>query len=84
MQKILFNRDGNYLMGKHRGTHASKLPMDYVSWASLNIDGFKAQYGALARGETLPKPKPVSVKPFSQERPQRRYFLSRSKRMYSP
>ena len=83
-QKILFSRDGIYLLGVRKGTHASALPLSYVQWASLNIGGFKEQYGALARGESLPEPQRVKIKPFSQERPGRRYFLSKIKRTYQP
>ena len=82
MARNLFGPDGSYLLGKHKGTHVSKLDMGFVEWASRNVDGFKEQYAILASGKSLPPPKPVNVKPFPQERPVRKYYLSKIKRMY--
>lgn len=83
--KILFDRAGCYLIGKHRGTHVSKLDLGFVNWASLNITGFKEQYAALARGETLPDPKPVIVPRSSPDKPKgRKYFISKTRRMFEP
>lgn len=84
MAKILFNAEGRYLLGKHKGTLAGELDAGFVEWAGKNIDGFSSQYAAIARGELPREARPVSVRPFSQERPKRRYFLSKNRRMYDP
>jgi hypothetical protein len=82
MARNLFSPEGIYLLGKHKGTHISKLDTGFVQWASLNVDGFKDQYVLITNGGSLGPPKPVKVAPFPQDRPVRKYYIFKKKRMY--
>jgi hypothetical protein len=82
MARNLFAPDGTYLLGRHKGVHVSELDPGFVKWASLNVDGFKDQYVTLANGGSLAPPKPVRVAAFPQDRPVRKYYIFKKKRMY--
>ena len=65
------------------GTAGKKYSGQFVVRVAPELNK-KVSPKALARGESLPEPQRVKIKPFSQERPGRRYFLSKIKRTYQP
>jgi hypothetical protein len=61
----LFGHSGHINFGKHKGTHASRLPKEWAAWALANITNFKTEYSKALKVE---EPKPSN-------RPKRRYIL---------
>lgn len=73
MAKPFFDRQGNLLIGKHKGLHWSKIPDNYVNWACDNISNFGVQYNAVAYG-------PPPEKPADNGRKRRYYKLDYDKK----
>ena len=84
MAKILFDPSGRYLLGANKGRHVSELLPGFVEWAGKNITGFTEQYQALLAGKPLKQSKPVNIKIPPQEATGRKYFISKTKRKFTP
>lgn len=56
-----FDREGKCLIGVHKGTHHSLIPLGWKEWAEDNIKGFSASLEA-AKQEPEEKPIPTGRK----------------------